>query len=177
MFLYYAQAIESMMLTALSAIAMQQAKPTTMMLQNTKQSLHCASTNSEAMVMHHKSYMILAVHSDASFLSEPKACSRAGGHFFLSGNATFPPNNGTVHNTVQIIKSVMSSTTEAELGALYINTKQKAFLHQILLEMGNPQPPMPTKTDNSMTHGVVTKQNHPKSHQSNSYAFPLVMHL
>eukprot|EP00804_Cyclotella_cryptica_P018975 CCRYP_006478-RH/>CCRYP_006478-RH protein AED:0.45 eAED:0.45 QI:0/-1/0/1/-1/0/1/0/138 len=38
--------------------------------------------------------MVLAAHSDASYLSEPQARSRAGGHFFLSSNADIPPNNG-----------------------------------------------------------------------------------
>ena len=60
--------------------------------------------------------MILAIHSDASDCNRPKTRSRAGGHFFTS-------NNGTIHNTTQIIKQVMSSAMEAELGALYINSK------------------------------------------------------
>ena len=65
--------------------------------------------------------MILALHSDASYLSEPKARSRAGGHFFLSENEEDPANNGAVLNTAQIIKAVMSSAAEAELGAMFIN--------------------------------------------------------
>jgi len=33
-----------------------------------------------------------------------------------------PPNNGAIHNVAEIIKGVMSSAAEAELGAMYINT-------------------------------------------------------
>jgi hypothetical protein len=68
--------------------------------------------------------MVLAIHSDASYLSEPKARSRAGGHFFLSKNGNNPPNNGAVLNVSKIIKVVMSSAAEAELGALFINAKK-----------------------------------------------------
>jgi uncharacterized Fe-S cluster protein YjdI len=62
--------------------------------------------------------MVLAVHSNASYLSEPKACIRAGGHFFLSSDTIIPPNNGTVLNIAHIIKNIMSSATEAELAGL-----------------------------------------------------------
>ena len=73
--LSYAQAINSTMLTALSAIAMVQAKPTTKTLENKKQFLDYAATKSEAMVTYHVSDMVLRVHSDASYLREPRACS------------------------------------------------------------------------------------------------------
>ena len=48
--------------------------------------------------------MILAAHSNASYLNEPKARSRAGGHFFLSKDVENPPNNGAILNIAQIIK-------------------------------------------------------------------------
>jgi hypothetical protein len=53
--------------------------------------------------------MVLAGHSDASYLSETNARSRAGGHFFMSNNDAVPPNNCVVHTIAQIIKAVMSS--------------------------------------------------------------------
>ena len=59
--------------------------------------------------------MKLAVNSDASYLSEPQARSRAGGHFFLSNEATLPKNNRAVLNIAHIIKYVITSATEAEL--------------------------------------------------------------
>jgi hypothetical protein len=48
--------------------------------------------------------MKLAVHSNASYLGEIKEHSRAGGHFFLSNEATIPTNNGAVLNIAHIIK-------------------------------------------------------------------------
>ena len=72
-----------------------------------------ASTHPDAIITYRASEMVLAAHSDASYLIEPKARSRAGGHFFMSNNTTFPPNNGAVLNIAQIIKNVMTSAAEA----------------------------------------------------------------
>ena len=98
------------MLTALGSLATQQASPT----ETTLAQIHQFFT-------YRASDMILAAHSDASFLSETNARSRAGGHFFLSEDDHYPENNGVVITIAQIIKAVMSSAVEAELGALYIN--------------------------------------------------------
>ena len=40
----------------------------------------------------------------------------------MSDNAEDPSNNGAVLNIAQIIKSVVSSATEAKIGALFINS-------------------------------------------------------
>ncbi len=39
-----------------------------------------------------------------------------------------PPNNGAILTVATIIKKVMSSAAEAELGALYINAKEAAYI-------------------------------------------------
>ncbi len=109
------------MLTALSAIASAQAEPTEETITRCKQFLDYAATHQDAILTYKSSNMVLIVHSDASYLSEPKARSQAGGHFFLSSNSEDPANNGAVLNLAQLIKTVMSSAAEAELGALYIN--------------------------------------------------------
>ena len=64
-----------------------------------------------------------------------------------------PPNNSAIHNDTEIIKGVMSSAAEAELGAMYINAR-KAVEEQIILEeMGHKQPATPVQVDNSSTNG------------------------
>ena len=103
------------------------------------------------------------MHSDTSYLSELTAQSRVRVLFFLSNNNTFPPNNGTIHNTAQIIKAVISSAAKVEVGALYINAKLVAPVHQMLHELGHPQPLMPIQTDNSTTYGVLTNKIIPKA--------------
>ena len=44
----------------------------------------------------------------------------------MSDNSISPPNNGAVLTVAKIIKEVMSSAAEAELGALYINCDKQS---------------------------------------------------
>jgi hypothetical protein len=113
--------VDSTMLTTLGSIASTQAKPTEETMANTKLFMDYAATHQDAIITYRASDMVLVVHSDASYLSKPKAQSRAGGHFFLSSNKNDPTDNGAVLNIAQLIKAVMSSAAEAKLGALYIN--------------------------------------------------------
>jgi hypothetical protein len=106
--------------------------------------------------------MVLAVHSDASYLSEPMARSRDGGHFFCSSNVDNPPDNDAVLNISKILKAVMSSAAEAKLGALYINACEAIPMQQVLKEMSHKQPPTPIQTDNSTALGVVTNNIQPR---------------
>jgi hypothetical protein len=106
--------------------------------------------------------MVLAGHSDASYLSESKARSRAGGHFFLASNSPYPDNNGAVLTVAKIIKAVMSSAAEAELGALYINCREAVPARHQLEEMGHVQPPTPIQTDNTTALGVVNNTIQPR---------------
>ena len=124
-------------------------------MKQTQQLLDYVASQEDAILTYHASEMKPAAHSDASYLSVPNAQSRAGGHFFLSNGSDVPPNNGALLNIAHIIKHVMSSTTEAELGALYIMAREAVYLCIILEEMGHPQPPTPLQTDNSMADGVV----------------------
>ena len=89
-----------------------------------KQFLDYTATHQDTILTYKASDMVLVVHSDESYLSKPKAHSRAGGHFFLSSDCDDPADNGTVQNLAQLIKAVMSSAAEAELGALYINARE-----------------------------------------------------
>ena len=161
-FLFYARAVDCTMLAALGSIASQQAKPTQKTMEKVKQFLDYAATHPEAIITYRASGMVLAGHSDASYLSETRARSRAGGHFFMSENETFPAPNGAVLTVAQIIKAVMSSAAEAEIAALYINAREAIPMRQLIEEMGHKQPPTPLQTDNSTALGVVTNTIQPK---------------
>ena len=101
--------------------------------------------------------MILAAHSDDGFNNKSKARRRAGAHTFLSENDPTPEWNGPILTIAQIIKFFMSSAAEAELGSLYITSKEMAPIRQTLIEMVRKQPPSPVQTDNSTAAGVVNK--------------------
>ena len=161
-FLFLGRAVDATLLCLISAIAFQSANPTEETMQQTQQLLDYLASQDEAVLAYHTSDIKLAAHSDASYLSKPTARSRAGGDFFLSNGADIPPNNGAVLNIAHIIKHVMSSATEAELGALYIMAREAVYLRIILEEMGHKQPPTPLQTDNSMADGVVNSKIAPK---------------
>eukprot|EP00804_Cyclotella_cryptica_P028370 CCRYP_016433-RA/>CCRYP_016433-RA protein AED:0.40 eAED:0.40 QI:0/-1/0/1/-1/1/1/0/247 len=161
-FLYYARAVDCTMLTALGSLATQQANPTMTTLARVHQFLDYALSHPNAGVTYPVSDMVLAAHSDASYLSETNAHSHTGGHFFLSENEHYPINNGAVLNIAQIIKAIMSSAAETKLGALYINACEVIPLRHLLTEMGHPQPPTPIQTDNSTALGIVNNTIQPK---------------
>jgi hypothetical protein len=162
--LFYARAVDPTMLVALGTIA--SSKRTQDASKAVTQLLNYAATHPDAIIRYHASAMILHVHSDASYLSAPKARSRAGGFFFLSSGyspstvapsptATPPPVNGSVHTPCTLMRMVLSSATEAELGALFYNAKDAAWLRTTLIDMGHPQPPTPIQTDNVCAAGIA----------------------
>jgi hypothetical protein len=153
-FLYYARCVDSAMLAALGSIATQQANPTKNTMKKVRQFLDYAS-NPDAIVTYHMSDMVLAGHSNASYLSKSKARSRVGGYFFMSNNTAKPPSNGTILTVTQIIKAVMSLATEVNVGALYINCREAISTCHTLKFMGHPQPPTPMQRDSTTALGVV----------------------
>jgi hypothetical protein len=150
------------MLAALSAITSTQAKPTEETMARCKQFLDYAATQQDTIVTYKRSDMVLTLHSNASYLSKVKACSRAGGHFFLSSDTEDLINNGAVLNLAQIIKAVMSSAADAELGALYINAHEAIPQCQTLAEMGHREPPTPMQTNNITVLGVINNNIQPQ---------------
>ena len=126
------------MLVALSAIAADQASPTELMYKKMLYFLDYVATHPDAIITYKKSNMILAIHSDASYLTEPRSRSRAGGHFYFTEDKEEDFNNGPVHNVAQIIRNVMTLAADAEIGALYTNSRQAIPARQLLEEMGHP---------------------------------------
>jgi hypothetical protein len=131
-------------------------------MQQTLQLLDYLPTQEDAVLSYHASDMVLAVHSNVSYLSEPKACSQVSGHFFLSSNTTIPPNNGAILNIAHIIKSAILSATKKELASLYIMARKAIYIRNILEELGHVQPPIPLQTDNAMVDGVINVKIQPK---------------
>jgi hypothetical protein len=143
------------MLTALGSIATQQANPTKNTMIKVKQFLDYAFTHPDAIVTYQASDMVLTAHSGAFYLSEAKACSQAGGDFFMSNNTPCPHNNGTVLTITQIIKAVMSLAAEAKIGALYINYWEAVPDRHTLEFLGRPQPPTPIQNNHTMALGII----------------------
>jgi len=161
--LYYARAIDATMLAALGTLATQQAKGTKATMEALTQLLNYCTTHPHAVIRYHASDMTLWTHSDASYLTAPKGRSRAAGYCFLSSQPTTPPtatdepppDNRPIHVLCQIMKTVMASVAEAELGALFLNAQAICPFRIALEELGHPQPATLLQTDNSMASGIA----------------------
>ena len=165
---YYGRAIDSTILPSLTSISAEQSKATERTAADVTKLFDYLATHPDATIRYVASDMVLHVHSDASYLSAPKARSKLGGYFYLSRNPTdsnrqpqptdpLPPLNGAIHVNTNIIKHVMSAASEAELGALFFNMKDAVPIREALEEMGHPQPPTPIVVDNSTAAGIANK--------------------
>ena len=95
--------------------------------------------------------MILHNHSDGSYLSAPKAHSRAGGYYFLRNpSLDTTPLNGSIHCEATIMRHVLSSSPEAEIASLFHNAQKVIPIRHLLTDLGHPQPPTPIQTDNEI---------------------------
>jgi hypothetical protein len=157
-FLFYARAVDNTMLPALNALGTQQANATEMTQTRIKQFLDYCASHKDATIRYRASDMELKIHSDAAYLVESKARSREGGHFYMGNKEqekTPDINNGAVHTNATLLKVVVSSAAEAEVGALFGNTKIGATLRTTLEDMGHPQPATIVITDNTTASGIV----------------------
>ena len=164
--LCYARAVDNKLLVALGTIATQTHAPTQRTAQLVDHLLNYVATYPNDGIIYRKSDMQLAAHSDAGYLNENNAKSRASAHTYLSENVPMPPFNGAILSIAQIIKYVMSSAAEAELAALFITARKCAEIRHTLLEMKWPQQPTPIQVDNTTAVGVVTNNIIPKQTKS-----------
>ena len=102
-----------------------------------------SATQEKAVLTYNANNMKLTAHSNTTYLSELKAHTRTGDHFFLSSDSSVPHNNGANLNITHIIKHVMSSVTEAKLATLYIVARQTVYICIILEELRHKQQPTP----------------------------------
>lgn len=65
----------------------------------------------------------------------------------------------------------MSSAAEAEIGALFLNSRQAIPARTTLIEMGHQQPPTPIQVDNTTALGFVGKNITPKATKSTDMNF------
>jgi hypothetical protein len=150
------------MLVAIGSIAAQQSQATEATERAAHQLLDYAATHPDATLRYTASEMILHVHSDASYLSEPKSRSRAGGIFFLSDRTSKPtptsappPTNGAIHVNCNIMRVIVASATEAEFAALFFNAQDACMVRTSLAELGHPQPSTTIQTDNECAKGIA----------------------
>jgi hypothetical protein len=103
--------------------------------------------------------MILHIHSDAYYLSVSNARGRLGGLFFLGNKSGEQETlNGAILNVAVVIKNVVASAADSEVGACFHNAQSGAPLRVTLTELGHTQPPTPLQTDNSTAYGMMNEK-------------------
>eukprot|EP00804_Cyclotella_cryptica_P015312 CCRYP_005418-RA/>CCRYP_005418-RA protein AED:0.37 eAED:0.37 QI:0/0/0/1/1/1/2/0/298 len=165
------EAVDCTMLPALGSLATQQSAPT----QNTMSKIHQFLDSPHDTPRRHDNLpcqqhdprrpqrRILSIRN--------KARSRAG-DIFSYQKAIRPRNNGAILTLAQIIKPVMSSAAEAELGALYINARRQYHNDTFSMNWDIHNLQLPYKLTTPQPLGG--HQHHqPKAHQSNGHAFSL----
>jgi hypothetical protein len=154
--LYYARAVDPTLLAALSAIAVHQSNGTQAVANACNQLLDYIATHPNAGLQYHTCDMILAVHTDASYLSKAGDKSHAVGHFYLTNQNNKNFSNGAVLTLSAIIKHVMSSVSYVEISVLYYGCKMAAPLCTTLKELGHNQASPITITTNNITAQGLT---------------------
>jgi hypothetical protein len=120
--LYYARAVDPTLIMPINVLASEQSKATADTADKVIKLLNYCNTHPETKIRYHASDMILYIHSDASYLSEKEANSRAGGFFYIgnSANTANKLTNGAILIIGAVLKHVMSSAAEAEIGAVFL---------------------------------------------------------
>jgi hypothetical protein len=142
--LYYARSVDPTVLMPLNDIAAEQTKATEKTQAATNQMLDYLATHPDATIRYHASDMILHIHSDASYLSVSNARSHIGGLSIL--------------NVAAVIKNMVASAAESEVGACFHNAQSGTPLRVTLTELGHAQPPTPLRTDNLTAYVIVNKK-------------------
>jgi hypothetical protein len=151
----------------LNDIATEHTKATEKTQAATDQMLDYLATHPDATILYHASETVLHIHSDASYLLISNARSRLGGLFFLGNKSPEQDTlNGSILNVAAVIKNVVASAAESEVGECFHNAQSGAPLRVTLTELGHTQFPTPLRTDNSTAYGIVNetiKQKRSKS--------------
>ncbi len=102
--------------------------------------------------------MVMNIHSDASYLSEVKACSCTCSHVFMGW---LPKDNKPIklnrlfHVDSSIPRFVVALAAEAELGALFHSCQTGIIFCSILEDLGHHQPKMHVHCNNAMAVGIA----------------------
>ena len=154
-FAWYSCASDPTMTATLSSIASRQSKANKQLNEEVTHCLSYCSTHPNAGIRDFASDIILALHSVASYLSEPNSKSRAAGHFYIKRKSHNNYDNGTILTLSKTIKHVMTSASEAKLAALLYNCRGAISLRISLEKMVNPQPKTPAVSDNTTAHRLI----------------------
>ena len=128
---------------SINTISSSQKKATNNTAEEISRLLDYAATHSNAVLQLKSSCMVLHIYSNSSYIYNPKANIRARGHYFLSEHPNNsdqetlhqPTKNGKVYSKYIILHNGMSSSSEAEVGVIFVNTQTEIPIHTAIIEM------------------------------------------
>lgn len=156
------------MLPAVTKLSSRQSQPTVEVELAANRIFGYAKRYPNAQTVIHACDMILTGHSDASYLSETKARSRAGGILYLTNKQDNKIVNGSIFCMSTIKPVTVSSAAEADYGALFLLGKEAEPFRNTLQDLGYPQPPTQIVSDNSCAVGVTNNKVKQKKDQRHS---------
>jgi hypothetical protein len=108
--LYYARSVDPTLIMPINVLASEQSNTTEVTAEKVIKLLNCCNTHPETKIRYHASDMILHIHSDASYLLENEAKSRAGGFFYMGNTSKNDKKftNGAILIISKVLKHVMS---------------------------------------------------------------------
>ena len=128
--------------------------------------LNLCANNCNPEVRYYASDMQLFGHTYNSYLSVSKARSRAAAYFYLSNDdgallplylaSKLPARpNGAVHVMSTVMLQLLSSATEAEVGATFYCCQDAVPLRNTLSDLGHVQGATLIITDNECCKGIL----------------------
>jgi hypothetical protein len=70
---------------------------------------------------------------------------------------TMTKTNGSILNAAAVVKNLVASAAETEVGACFQNSQSGAPLIVTLIELGHQKPAAPLRTDNSTALGILNE--------------------
>ena len=140
---------------------MQQTSVTDNTRKRTEDLLDYVVTHPDAKIRYRALSMILQIHTDVSYLSEPKARSRTVGHYFLGcppppSKSTNPPQQHNLH-VVHRPKVCSIIRGGSRVRGIIFKHKRRASITTYDGRKEHPQPPTPIHCNNATTVGIVNK--------------------
>ena len=163
--LYFAQCIDYTILATLGSIGTNIAERIERVAAMAAYLSNFCANNLNPKVRYYASHMQLCGHTDAYYLSVSKARSHAAAYFYLCNDngALLPPDqasklpkrpNGDVHVMSTVMRQVLSSATEAEVGATLYGCQDAVPLRNNLSDLGHVQGATLIIMDNDCCKGI-----------------------
>jgi len=146
---------------AVSKVGSKQANPTKALLREVNHILKYLAGHPNTVLQYQPNDMTLHTVSDASFCSETKGRSRAGGVLYLGDcDKNGHPMSSPVEVMSHIIDCIPDSAAEAEYVSVHDTTKRGVYCRNILEGIGYPQGTTEHECDNKCAVGIANNTVH-----------------